>query len=152
MKRLLAVLLLTIALWPAPAQAEMPTLGTRQLLDMIAEAKGKVVMVNFFGAYCPPCRKEIPGLMKIRREIPEDQLLIVGIGVDEDPAETEKYVKGTGVNYPTYWSLEAAVAFRVESIPHNIIYTKEGKAIFNEAGLVPEKQLADYIRNLIDAK
>ena len=122
-----------------------------QLLDIIAASKGKVVMINFFAAFCPPCRLEIPGLINIRERIPEDDLVIIGIALDEDLREMREFVSATAFNYPTYLGgRDVSYAFRASAIPYNIVYDRQGKIVVNEAGYVQEGQLMRFLKQLID--
>lgn len=61
---------------------------------------GKVVLVNFWATWCPPCRDEIPDLIKLQERY-KDHLLIIGVSSDEGPVETvSKFVAEHGMNYP----------------------------------------------------
>lgn len=135
------------------AQAKTPSIQTSQLLDTIAEQKGKVVMVNFFAAFCPPCKREIPGLKKIREDLSPDDFFIIGIAVDTDLQEMEDFIKNTGFNYPVFYGgEEVAFSFGVSGIPHNIIYDRSGRIVVNEAGYVPENALRDFLGKLMEQK
>lgn len=150
------VLMLTLGATQVSAETATqvtPNINTAQLLDLVAENKGKVVMINFFAAFCPPCRKEIPGLIKIRASLSEDDFVVIGVAVDTDMKEMEEFIAKIEFNYPTYYGgPEVANAFWVNSIPHNIIYDRAGRMVVNEAGYVPEKQLRTFLENLIQAK
>ena len=62
--------------------------------------KGKVVLVNFWATWCPPCRDEIPDLIKLQEHY-KDQLLVIGISSDEGPVEmVSKFVADNKMNYP----------------------------------------------------
>jgi thiol-disulfide isomerase/thioredoxin len=62
--------------------------------------KGKVVLVNFWATWCPPCRDEIPDLIKLQEQYKE-HLLIIGVSSDEGPVETvSKFVADHKMNYP----------------------------------------------------
>lgn len=153
MKHALSVLvmLVTFVLGASPVLASSETITTTQLMDKIAESKGKVVLVNFFAAFCPPCRKEIPGLIQMRKDISDKDLVIIGIGVDETKAEMEKFVAKIGISYPNYYGgSEVAYSFRVEAIPFNVIYDRSGKMVFSEAGYIPEKELRSMLKNIME--
>lgn len=155
MKRWFCILALALSfLLPAlPAEAATESISTTRLLDSIAEARGKVVLVNFFAAFCPPCRKEIPGLIRIREEYPEEELLIIGVAVDRDLRQMEDFIARSGFNYPVFYGgEEVAYAFRVDAIPHNVLYSKEGKIVFDEAGYIPERHLRKLLDELIKGK
>ena len=155
---ILAALALCLVLaLPAPGLTreadKTAPITTRQLLDKVAEAEGKVVMINFFAAFCPPCRKEIPGLINIRGDLSEDDFVIIGVAVDDDLKEMREFVNDTPFNYPTYYGgAEARYAFRIDAIPYNVIYDRSGRMVVNESGYVPENRLRVFLQKLIDAE
>ena len=66
---------------------------------------GKVVLVNFWATWCPPCREEIPELLQLKKEY-KDRLEIVGISEDDDPpASVLKFARQMGMIYPICLSL-----------------------------------------------
>ena len=66
-----------------------------------AEWQGKVVLLNFWATWCPPCREEIPELIDLQTRY-KDRLQVVGISIDdpEDLAAVKKFTQREGVNYP----------------------------------------------------
>lgn len=135
---------------PMPASAEHRAITTTQLLDLIAAAKGKVVLVNFFASFCPPCRKEVPGLIRIRSEYSSDELEIIGVSVDRTLEDMTAFVREYDFNFPVYYGgEELAFAFQVSSIPHNVIYDQDGRMVVNEAGYVPEEALTAFLKDML---
>src|SRR5438034_1178856 len=66
----------------------------------LKDAKGKVVLLNFWATWCGPCRAEIPGLIELQKKYP-DKLQVIGLAVDVDSAEEVKqYAAKVGMNYP----------------------------------------------------
>jgi thiol-disulfide isomerase/thioredoxin len=67
---------------------------------------GKVVLVNFWATWCPPCRDEIPDLIKLQEQY-KDHLLIIGVSSDEGPVEgVSKFVAAQRMNYPIVMETE----------------------------------------------
>ena len=65
-----------------------------------AQLRGKVVLINFWATWCPPCREEIPALIELQKKY-KDQLQIVGIAQDSGSAEdVRRFMAANGMNYP----------------------------------------------------
>lgn len=65
------------------------------------EFRGKVVVLNFWASWCPPCIEELPSLMRMQTELQNKGVVVVGISVDDDPADYEKFLKDHNVNFVT---------------------------------------------------
>lgn len=122
-----------------------------ELLEMVENAKGKTVLINFFATWCPPCREEIPELIAMRKDLPEDELLIIGLSVDEDMDALRAYAREVGFNYPVRTAGMDVVRWAgVSAIPHLVIFDKQGELQLNEPGLVPAEILKDFLRELME--
>ena len=74
------------------------TTGREQTLDQYA---GQVVIVDFWGTWCPPCRKEIPSFVKLQDEYREAGLQILGLNYGDEQEEVEAFAEKFNMNYPT---------------------------------------------------
>ena len=131
---------------------QLKAVHTSELLDELAAAHGKVILVNFFAAFCGPCRREIPDLMRMRKEIPEEDLVIIGVAIDEDVREADAFVRKMKISeaYPVYYGgEELARAYRIDAIPFNVIYNREGRIEASEAGYVPSAEMKQFLMSLI---
>ena len=78
---LLACLVLALPAFAAPQKADaISGISSEKVLDIVKANKGKLVFINFFATWCPPCREEIPELISIRKAYPADKVVIVGTG------------------------------------------------------------------------
>ena len=69
-------------------------------LRNIKEWDGKLILVNFWATWCPPCKKEIPTLIELQKAYGDQDFQVIGIAIDDKEA-TAKYAKDIGINYPT---------------------------------------------------
>lgn len=121
-----------------------------ELLKTINAARGKVVLVNFFASWCQPCKMEIPGLIDLRESLPEDELLMLGISMDEDMHALLRYVEQTPFNYPVFHGdLNVARVFQVSSLPKMLIYNKRGGLAVRHEGFVPKAELHEVLEELL---
>jgi peroxiredoxin len=94
----------------------------------LRELRGKVVLVNFWATWCPPCRKEMPDLEALYRQFGPRGLVILAIS-DEDAAKVQPFVAGQQFTYPILLDPGRKVngTFRVEGIPKSFVFDREGK-------------------------
>ena len=153
MKRFILPLLLLTLFLPCLAQAqEYKTVGLKDLTSIVAQNKGKVVMLNFFATWCPPCREEIPDLVSLAPKY-EGKIVIVGLSVDEDASTLPVFLKRLKVDYPVYRASEDVIrAFNVRTIPHNVFYGKNGRLALMGSGMVSKKELTEIFDSLGEQK
>ncbi|MDE5832000.1 MAG: TlpA family protein disulfide reductase [Desulfovibrio sp.] len=153
MKKLLLILLL-MAFSPVFASAEdIPYLDNAQLTDILEKNKGKTILLNFFATWCPPCRVELPELVKVRNAVPEKELTVIGLSVDDDQSPVSSFIKEAGVNYPVYMADKSITDnFGISSVPHNVFYAPNGKMEISEPGMAEAGLLETIVRDLLTHK
>ncbi len=99
----------------------------------LSDYKGKVVFVNFWATWCPPCRGEIPDLIKLQEKYGKDGFAILGISVDQQNSigKVPGFVKKMGMNYPVLYSQIDVVRNYggIESIPTTFVINRDGRAL-----------------------
>jgi cytochrome c biogenesis protein CcmG, thiol:disulfide interchange protein DsbE len=68
----------------------------------LSDFRGKVVVLNFWATWCPPCVEETPGLNHLQKYIAARNGVVFGVAADEDPAAYERFLRDQGVIFPTY--------------------------------------------------
>ncbi|MFW5836615.1 MAG: TlpA family protein disulfide reductase [Desulfovibrionaceae bacterium] len=145
----LCLVLMLVACSGSPAESEVQRLDADGLLQRIAEAKGKVVLINFWATWCPGCLQEIPELVKLRKAYDEDELLVIGASVDESRGKLQRYLAKRPVNYPMYQAAsEASMLYGVRSIPLILIYNPKGELMVKHEGFAPFDQLQAAVGKL----
>lgn len=119
-----------------------------QLLDLITLNKGKVVLVNFFASWCPPCEDELPGIFSLQEKYGYDTFTVIGVSVDDSNRDLNKMLKKLPFNFSVYLDTgSASRTFGVSAIPHNVLYDTTGHVVYDEVGYMDEEDLDDLIRS-----
>jgi thiol-disulfide isomerase/thioredoxin len=95
----------------------------------LSDLKGKVVLLNFWATWCPPCREEIPSMMKLNTFMAGKPFQMVAISVDEGGKPAVKsFFKESGFLLPAYIdeSGSSAKAYGVTGVPESFIIDKQG--------------------------
>ena len=115
-----------------------------------AALRGKVVIVNFWATWCPPCREEIPDLVALQTKY-KDQLQIIGISQDSGSvADVRQFAKAHGINYPTILSTpEIEKLFPgVYALPTTFVLDREGRLAQRHIGLLNASRTEAETRSL----
>jgi cytochrome c biogenesis protein CcmG/thiol:disulfide interchange protein DsbE len=117
----------------------------------LADYKGKVIIIDFWATWCPPCRKGIPDLIAIQNEY-KDDVVIIGISLDRDTKnDVVPFVKNYGINYPVVFGNEdVANKFGgIQAIPTSFVIDKKGNIVDKHVGLVAKSVYTDKIKSLL---
>ena len=154
MKKVILALLLCLALpCSSLAAPSVPSLNLVGLTDMLAKNKGKVIMLNFFATWCPPCRVEIPELVSVRKKYAEKDVLIISLSLDEDAKVVPPFVEKMKMTYPVFMAdRDIAKAFKISQIPHNAFYSSDGQLILSEPGMADAEMVEMVFKKLLEQK
>jgi len=137
---------------PGFGQGKIERISSQDIVKAVSQARGKVVVLNFWASWCGPCREEIPEIIALRKRIPEDKLLILGISIDTDPADAATFAARAGFNYPVYVANpDVASAFSLRAIPRTIVYSQKGEMIRSMEGYSPGDELEQLIKRLLES-
>jgi peroxiredoxin len=105
------------------------------------ELHGKVVLVNFWATWCPPCRKEMPDLDTLYRRFAGQGLVVLAVS-DDDAAKVRAFVEKGKFHFPVLLDPDSKVsqAFHVNGIPKTFIYDRQGRLAAQSIDMRTEKQ------------
>ncbi len=144
-KKLFLFLLITISCVSLSC-AEISTDFTLNDLDgrqiSLSDYKGKVVFIDFWATWCPPCRASIPEVERLYQEFANDEdVVILGINLQEDKDTITKFMKKQEMNYPVLLSDNKVVSnYQIRSIPAFFIIDRDGEVYNKYVGFAPGTQ------------
>ena len=131
-------------------------LGHTELADLDGEKQtlkqwqGKVLLVNFWATWCPPCLEEIPLFLSLRKQYAASGFEVVGVAVD-DVKKVIKFRDTHQINYPLLngeqdgMALMASYGNSMGGLPFSVIFDRSGKAVHYKTGPYKQQELRDLI-------
>ena len=121
----------------------------------IEGVKDKIILLDFFATWCPPCKAEIPHLINLQKKY-KDKLKIVSILLENNKpdSEIESFIKYNGINYTVTndknnYKLSSMLG-EIQSIPFMILYDKNGDVITHYLGAIPEEMINSDIKKALE--
>jgi thiol-disulfide isomerase/thioredoxin len=153
-KKLILVILL--AALPALGQSsKAPPVVLRDLRGRavrLSDYRGKVVLLNFWATWCPPCRAEMPDLVKMQREYRGRGLQVIGVTYPpETLREVRRFTRRLGINYPVALGTKETKALfdEGETLPLTIVIDREGNIRDRIEGILLPEEFEQKIKPLL---
>ena len=115
-----------------------------------ADQRGKVVVVNYWATWCPPCRIETPGLVNIANEYKSRGVVIIGVTMDENISDVPPFVEKYAIPYRILLpGNDPNLSSEGMALPTTFLYDKNGKLAKKYTGIVLESTLKSDIESLL---
>lgn len=120
----------------------------------LSELKGKVVLLNFWATWCPPCREEVPSMVKLNAKMAGKPFQMVAVSIDEGgkPA-VESFLKSTGQSLPAYTdpTTRAAKTYGITGVPESFIIDRNGIIVKKVIGPLEwdSQEVIAFLENLM---
>jgi len=111
-----------------------------------AELRGKVVLLNFWATWCPPCRKEMPDLETLYERFGSKGFVVLGVS-DEDAKKVEPFIRDRKISFPVLLDpgRKANEMLVVEGIPKSFVYDRDGKLVAQSIDMRTQKQFLEML-------
>jgi thiol-disulfide isomerase/thioredoxin len=112
----------------------------------LRELRGKVVLVNFWATWCPPCRKEMPDLDALYKRFKDQGLVILAVD-DEEVSKIKPFLAERPVTYPVLLDPGRKIndLFHIDGIPKSFVYDRQGKLVAQSIDMRTQKQFLEML-------
>jgi len=120
----------------------------------IDSLKGRPAVVNFWATWCPPCREELPLLVKVHKRYGK-QVGFLGLAVEDNVGFVGEYAGAYGLSYPIAAGREPAIALmqalgnEKAGMPFTVVSDAEGQVVYSKRGLITEKDLVRVLTPML---
>jgi thiol-disulfide isomerase/thioredoxin len=150
------ITVLTAAERGAPVAISGTTIEGRRL--DLATMRGKVIVLNVWGSWCPPCRKEAPDLQRAYTALQPRGVEFVGLDVDDQAPQATAYQKAFGVTYPSLaddggkslLALRGAVS--AKTLPATLVLDRQGRIAVRISDVVTTSTLTDLVDDVVGGR
>ncbi|MCX2968906.1 MULTISPECIES: TlpA family protein disulfide reductase [Streptomyces] len=126
----------------------------------LTDYRGKVVVMNVWGSWCPPCRAEAPHFAEVSKELKDDGVEFVGINTrDLDVVMARKYDEGYGIEYPSFFDPSGKMVLHFpkgnlnpRAIPSTLVIDREGRIAVRALKPLSEEDLRGIIEPVLAEK
>ncbi len=115
----------------------------------LSDYKGKVILLNFWATWCPPCRKELPDLSTISNELKDKDFKMIGVSVDDNQDVLNSFLKTNNLSYTVVFEPNELVAKYMTAagqnqnvVPQTYIIDKNGKVV---EAIMGSRSKADFL-------
>jgi thiol-disulfide isomerase/thioredoxin len=117
----------------------------------LSDYKGKVVLLEFWAAWCPPCRASVPGLEKLHKAYKDKGLVLLAVSMDGGGwDEVRSFIKENGITYMVLQGTEEVASnYEVRSIPMMLVLNKEGRIARRYLGMGSDADLENDIKAIL---
>ena len=138
-----------------PLDFSFPDIHGQQ--QSVSQWQGKILVINFWATWCPPCLKEIPEFIQLQQSYQDRDVQFIGIAV-EDRQPVADYLQSININYPILIAGDAGSRLSLQlgniisAVPFTVILNAQGQIIHRQPGELSKEQFLDIVQPLVDGR
>lgn len=134
----------------APPNFSLKMLNTGDRI-IVSDLKDKVVLINFWGTWCKPCKREMPAIQSVYDKYQKYGFEVLAINLEESPFVVEQFFKQLDISFPILLDSKGEVSdeYNVYNLPASLLLGKDGKIKEIHEGEISEAILEEWVINNI---
>lgn len=155
MKKIIGIIFLMISLISFSNSAKAPDFNLKDqygVVHSLESYKGKVIFLNFWATWCPPCKKEMPDIENIYKEYGENKKGVVILGINNEKKDVvKKFLEEKGYTFPTVIDENSEVMrkYFIQAFPTSFVIDKEGNVYGYVMGGLTKEQIKQVIEDVL---
>lgn len=121
---------------PAPESGRLLPVLAGGGMRSLRSYRGRVVLLNFWASWCPPCQHEAPALERVQRKLERHNATVLGVTYEDATPDSQSFVRRYGLTYPSLRDVsgEFAHSYGTEALPESFLLNPQGRVVAIERG------------------
>ena len=125
-------------------------------MQAVSQWQGKILVINFWATWCPPCLEEIPEFIQLQQAYQAHNVQFVGIALDDQKAVAD-YLQRININYPMLIAgdegeqLARQLGNMIQAVPFSVIVNQQGQIVHRQSGELSKQQFLKVVQPLMAA-
>ncbi|GGE55189.1 thiol-disulfide oxidoreductase ResA [Priestia taiwanensis] len=117
----------------------------------LEDYKGKGVVLNFWGSWCPPCKEEMPALNNLHKKYKDKGVEVLGVNAGDTPLVAQTFAEKMDLEFPSVMDTKGDVqrAYKVVPLPTTFLIDSDGKVVRMITGIKTEAEFEEYFKEIM---
>jgi thiol-disulfide isomerase/thioredoxin len=119
----------------------------------LSQFAGKIVVMDFWATWCPPCRESVPELQALTRKYSRDKLVLISFSADNEEQPWRDFIAKKNMDWPQYWDRDGRIRreFSVNAFPTYLVIDPDGFIHQRIVGLNPQQSVVARLKDAVHA-